>query len=107
MDIGLAMQMIEGFEPAKLPPWEMVGKEADGTPIYRNNWGAYSQWVQVSERMPPLGERVLCYSLKRGFDVARVEKYWDGWVTDDGKNLVRIAYTHWMPMPQPPEVSDG
>lgn len=102
-DIGYAMQTVEGFEPVKLPQWEMVGKDTDGTPIYHNNWGRYDPWIPKSVRMPPLGEWVLCYSNRYGCcETARVEKHWDGWVTKDRKNLVLDAYTHWMPMPPPP-----
>lgn len=100
-DIGYAMQTVEGF-PTKQLQWEMVGKDTDGTPIYRNNWGAYDPWIPNRVRMPPVGEWVLCYSKHRGCETARVEKHWYGWVTKDKKNLVPDAYTHWMPMPPPP-----
>ena len=101
VDIGM-QEIVEGFEPVKLPQWEMVGKDTDGTPIYHNNWGRYDPWIPKGVRMPPLGEWVLCYSKHRGCETARVEKHWYGWVTKDRKNLVPDAYTHWMPMPPPP-----
>lgn len=92
-DIGIAMQAFEGFEPVKLPQWELVGKETDGTPIYRNNWGEYNPWSSIYEKMPPYGKSVLTW---------------------DGKNLAvttwfesehgfdRQGVTHWMPLPAPP-----
>ena len=101
-DSGYAMQTVEGFEPVKLPQWDMVGKDTDGVPIYQNNWGRYDPWIPKGVRMPPLGEWVLCYSKHRGCETARIEKHWFGWVTKDKKNLVPDAYTHWMPMPPPP-----
>ena len=61
------------------------------------------RWIPVSERLPEDGEWVWCYGPNRGCEVACISKYWDGWVSSDKKNLVAGAYTHWMPLPEPPE----
>ena len=62
------------------------------------------RWIPVSERLPADGEWVWCYGPNRGCEAACISKYWDGWVGTDRKNLVAGAYTHWMPLPEPPEV---
>ena len=61
------------------------------------------RWIPVCERMPEDGEWAWCYGPNRGCEVACVSKYWDGWVSSDKKNLVAGAYTHWMPLPEPPD----
>ena len=94
-DIGYAMQMVEGFDPVKLPQWEMVGKDTDGTPIYRDNWGEYNQWSSIYEKMPPYGRSVLTW------DGARLMvTTW--WPSDNGFDSHGV--THWMPLPEPPKV---
>jgi hypothetical protein len=62
------------------------------------------EWISVTERLPEDGEWVWCYGPNRGCEAACISKYWDGWVGTDRKNLVAGAYTHWMPLPEPPEV---
>jgi hypothetical protein len=61
-------------------------------------------WIPTSERLPADDEWVWCYGPNRGCEAAFISKYWDGWVGTDRKNLVAGAYTHWMPLPEPPEV---
>lgn len=103
-DIGIAMQAFEGFEPVKLPQWELVGKETDGTPIYRNNWGAYDLWIPVSERLPESGETVLVWNH------GEVQMAWLNYFTNGKAYFVRDTHynfepTHWMPLPSPPRGS--
>lgn len=74
-------------------------------------------WIPTSERLPPLGERVLIWVAKPNeagvpprVEAARfwrhpVDRYLCGF-EDDGErcwNLGRV--THWMPLPEPP--TDG
>ena len=53
-----------------------------------------SEWIPVSERLPPEETRVLAYDGDKVFE----SEYWNGnweWCAD---------VTHWMPLPEPPEV---
>jgi hypothetical protein len=55
---------------------------------------AMSEWIPVSERLPPEETRVLAYDGDKVFE----SEYWSGrweWCAD---------VTHWMPLPEPPEV---
>lgn len=101
-DVGLAVQIVEGFEPVKLPPMELVGRDTDGNPILRNQWGAYGHWISVSESLPGMGERVMiAHAVDKWIDVGERDiigsyEYW----SDDGEELGQP--THWMPLPEPP-----
>lgn len=67
---------------------------------------AEHRWIPVSERLPQIGVRVLFYN---SF-TKNIHKGWfscDKWTSDigvfyNGDKFKRI--THWMPLPQPPEV---
>ena len=69
---------------------------------------AAQRWIPVSERLPQIGVRVLFYN---NF-IKNIHKGWysgDEWTSDigifyNGDKLKRI--THWMPLPQPPEVQE-
>jgi hypothetical protein len=53
-----------------------------------------SEFIPVSERLPPEETRVLAYDGDKVFE----SEYWSGrweWCAD---------VTHWMPLPEPPEV---
>jgi hypothetical protein len=80
---------------------EMIGYEGHEPPHSPKNC---QRWIAASERLPADGEWVWCYGPNRGCEAACISKYWDGWVGTDRKNLVAGAYTHWMPLPEPPEV---
>ena len=105
-DIGLAIQTVEGF-PTKQLQWEMVGKDTDGTPIYRNNWGEYSPWISVEERLPDEGQSVLVWMpdlphAEHGMDIGSyMTSDWGvSWMVSDGRSAFP---THWMPLPKPPK----
>ena len=54
-----------------------------------------SQWIPVNERLPDEEVRVLAYDGDKVFE----SEYWNGsweWLAD---------VTHWMPLPNPPEVT--
>lgn len=69
-----------------------------------------SRWIPVSEKLPEdyiivlgTGGKSVCecrHSTPRKFDYACT-----GWHTVDGFCMKHV--THWMPMPEPPEVKDG
>ena len=69
---------------------------------------AAQRWIPVSERLPQIGVRVLFYN---NF-IKNIHKGWysgDEWTSDigifyNGDKLKRI--THWMPLPEPPEVQE-
>ena len=75
------------------------------------------EWISVEERLPPLGTEALLFGLVRG-DYGYTE---DEWRTVVGVcinqqapaySFVRGRYdgpievTHWLPIPEPPEVSN-
>lgn len=108
-DIGCAIQMIEGFEPVKLPQWEMVSKDQDGTPIYRDNWGAYDAWIPVEQRLPEENQPVLVWMpdlphAEHGMDIGYYMK--SSWGVDWMVSGGRSAFpSHWMPLPKPPSLA--
>ena len=65
-----------------------------------------SSWVPCSERLPPVGDRVLM--TVTGTDtlydgIAEVGVYYaDGWDCDD-EDAAPYDPTHWMPLPAPPK----
>ena len=77
---------IEALEPREEPPMEVLG------------------WVPVSERLPEMGARVMVGHAVDGW-VGIGERVLTGtylhW-EDDGEDL--HDPTHWMPLPEPPEV---
>ena len=58
------------------------------------------KWISVEDKLPEVGKRVLVYSFFDGMNV--------GWVQCDGRFTVKTPYpdrpTHWMPLPDAPEV---
>jgi hypothetical protein len=59
------------------------------------------QWIQVSER-PPESERVVLICHNGTVGMARL--YSDGWYWDMDEWHKPFTPTHWMPLPEPPEV---
>jgi predicted RNA-binding Zn-ribbon protein involved in translation (DUF1610 family) len=63
-----------------------------------------SRWIPVSERLPPERELVLVNHDGTGIELASLQPgggwviCWTGFITNG------VAYTHWMPLPEPPEV---
>jgi hypothetical protein len=91
---------IEGHEM-----WDMIGKDPDGTPIYRNNWGAYSQWIPVSERLPEEEEEVLaCWVPRKDGMACAVLRNLNGkvcWTPADQWTECDPP-KWWQPLPEPP-----
>ena len=61
-----------------------------------------SEWISVKDRLPKIDEEVLvCFT--DGFNQIKFGVAWtisiDGWSGYFGGNI-----THWMPLPEPPEV---
>ena len=62
------------------------------------------EWIPVTERLPELGERVICTDGYAVFEQYRVELscvygMWDR----GGLKSPMQEVTHWMPLPQPPK----
>jgi hypothetical protein len=53
-----------------------------------------SEWIPVSERLPPEETRVLAYDGTSVFESEYMHGRWE-WLAD---------VTHWLPMPNPPKV---
>lgn len=63
-----------------------------------------SEWIGVKDRLPPLGERVLCSDGTAVFEQYRVElsAVYGIWERSGMKSPMQNV-THWMPLPEPPE----
>lgn len=64
--------------------------------------GERERWIPVGERLPPHGVQVFV-AMATGLEVMRwredagMWEWWDGDIDD-------LNVTHWMPLPEPPEV---
>jgi hypothetical protein len=63
-----------------------------------------NQWISLDDRLPPDNELVLVNHDGTGIEMAT--RHSDGqWVICwTGFKTSGIAYTHWMPLPEPPRV---
>ena len=62
------------------------------------------RWIPVEERLPPDLELVLVNHEGTGIEMAARQPN-GGWVICwTGFETNGVAYTHWMPLPEPPEV---
>lgn len=68
--------------------------------------GQLPRWIPVEERLPedPV-KKVLVFVPHTHGDIVDAGRYLgaDGWVLE-GWHLTQNAVTHWMPLPEPPEV---
>ena len=67
------------------------------------------RWTPVAEALPESNERVLIFCpLLEPHEVIGATSYpgstWGVWITDDGQELGETEPTHWMKLPEPPEV---
>ena len=63
-------------------------------------------WISIEERLPRLGEQVLCYLRSGSFQLAAYMAGDDpefAWLTDEC-GYVGLDVTHWMPLTKPGEV---
>lgn len=60
-----------------------------------------NEWVRVEERLPEEKQRVIVRCERVGTSVGWI--LWGRWMTDIGPHAGDV--THWMPLPEPPEVS--
>lgn len=61
-----------------------------------------NEWVRVEERLPEEKQRVIVRCERVGTSVGWI--LWGRWMTDIGPHAGDV--THWMPLPEPPEVSE-
>ena len=67
------------------------------------------EWIKCSERMPEEGEDVIVYDDLRQVHEGCYFRYgdrvsWDIPSYNPQSYYVEVNVTHWMPMPEPPEV---
>jgi hypothetical protein len=61
------------------------------------------RWICVEERLPEVGSRVIARGEKGGVFLVKAEGKTTGFGRMDGSSKYR-SFTHWMPLPEPPEV---
>lgn len=69
-----------------------------------------SPWISVDDRLPEVGQSVLCYrpyAVNSGDRPVKIDKY-EGWLNADFEGREHGFYstckpTHWMPLPEPPK----
>lgn len=67
--------------------------------LYNAGYRKQSEWISVTERMPPALGKVLVYSPILGVYMTCYTAY-SPWFAEP-------SVTHWMPIPQPPEMKGG
>jgi hypothetical protein len=95
----LMLQMCSELERLQKADYEFQAKLADGiTDAFLDR-----RWMPVSERLPEPNEPVLIYTAVLGRHVASVDEEGE-WFCDYGGEWLFPDVTHWMPLPEPPEV---
>ena len=67
-----------------------------------------NEWVSVEERMPVEAEKILCFLELSGGSMVETGYYMgdEGWYYTGIEAPHHGIVTHWMPLPEPPEVSE-
>lgn len=68
---------------------------------------AEPRWISVEERLPDKDKDVMCYSDKNGGYMFFGYRGWISGEWMEGGSLHIGDVTHWMPLPEPPEVEEG
>lgn len=74
-----------------------------------------SEWISVDERLPEDSREVLCWYLNTEGRYCYVigsysRRLFEGWETDIDNNecyYSPVKVTHWMPLPEPPDMKKG
>lgn len=61
-----------------------------------------TRWIPVSERLPVNSNLIMFYTKYDGMRMGRFNG--DDWNTVCNVKFSKMAVTHWMPLPKPPEV---
>lgn len=66
------------------------------------------RWIPVTERLPVEAKKVLCFLALSGGQMVETGYYMgdEGWYYTGIEAPHHGIVTHWMPLPEPPEVSD-
>ena len=75
--------------------------------LHNEGYRKQSEWISVHDRLPALGENVLCFENGK-FYIAFFEKFeegaWWDWVAYDRDDTwLEVCPTDWMPLPEPPK----
>lgn len=62
-----------------------------------------TEWISVEDRLPEVGVDVLCLSGKEFFVECISESDEDEFVRGVSLGQFKRFFTHWMPLPEPPE----
>ena len=67
-----------------------------------------NEWVSVEERLPVEAKKVLCFLALSGGPMVETGYYMgdEGWYYTGVEAPHHGIVTHWMPLPEPPEVSE-
>ena len=60
-------------------------------------------WIKCSERMPEPQEWVLVYAKWANQQVLCWENFGNRWSDFDEQSYHRSMFTHWQPLPEPPQ----
>lgn len=63
------------------------------------------RWISVEERLPPHLELVLVNHCRTGIEMAARQPDGQWVIFEIGYKHSGVAYTHWMTLPSPPEVT--
>jgi hypothetical protein len=64
----------------------------------------HNQWIPTDDRLPPYGELVLVNHDGTGIEMAALQPDGQWVICWTGFKTSGFAYTHWMPLPEPPKV---
>ncbi|MOA31070.1 hypothetical protein D3C78_1522080 [compost metagenome] len=62
-----------------------------------------SEWISVEDRLPPEDQPVLCWCNDGDTEACEVASHHNSFFIDWSHELLPV--THWMPLPEPPEVA--
>ena len=107
--VARVMGIYPGKNLGKCNPWRVMEQAANLIENQQNHIHALMQandalrpaWVPVAERLPAT---TVCVLVAYSSGVVEVDAWGhDGWMDED---LSNGAITHWMPLPEPPEVEE-